>query len=158
LTLRLQHEVTAERERVARRRTQLVLDCTTFRYTIRNLGGRAVRNVVWDCNVTTAPDIAPGYRVADGEWKPLLSRFGCGLSTFSDTAAISAGGTIEGEFTPATLHDGSSAKLLEAPGKYQHRFKFLPQACFASPDGGTCTTVLQHPPPIVSSEVTVDIR
>jgi len=134
------------------------LDCITFRYTIRNLGARAVRNVVWNCNVGTDPEIAPEYRVANGEWKPFPSRFGCGLSTFSSTAGIPAGGTAEGKFTLATLHDGYSAKSLEAPGKYQLRFKFSPHACFASPDGSSCATVLQHPPPILSPEVTVDVR
>jgi len=133
------------------------LDCTTFRYKIRNLGDRAVRNVVWNCNVGTDPDITPEYRVTGGEWQALPSRWVCGISTFSSTAEIKAGDTAEGKFNLATLHYGYSAKPLEAPGKYQLRFKFSPHACFASPDGGSCATVIQHPPPILSPEVTVDV-
>jgi hypothetical protein len=134
-------------------------DCMTFRYTIRNFGDRPVRNVVSTCKVAReTPDITPEYRAADGEWRPFPPEWSCGVSTFSGTASIPAGGAAEGEFTFATLQAGFSTKPLEAPGKYQLRFEFSPHACFASPDGRSCATVLQHPPSIMSPELTVDVR
>jgi hypothetical protein len=135
------------------------LDCSTFRYTIHNLGDRPIRNVVTNCNAgSTAPDIAAEYRVPGGEWEAFPIRNGACISVFSGLTAIPAGAAAEGEFTLATLGPGLSTKPLEAPSKYQLRFEFSPHACFASPDGGSCATVLQHPPSIVSPELTVDVR
>jgi hypothetical protein len=135
------------------------LDCTTFRYTIRNLGDRAVRNVVSNCNAGgVTPDIAAWYRVPGGEWKGFPIRNGVCFSAFTGLTAIPAGGEAEGEFTLATLEVGLSTKPLEVPDRYQLRFTFSPHACFASPDGRFCLTALQHPAPVVSPELAVDVR
>lgn len=137
------------------------LDCTTFRYTIRNLGDRPVRNVVTDCNVgegSLTADIVPEYRIPGGEWKTFPLRNGVCISKFAGDTAIPPGGTAEGAFILSTLDFGYSAKPLEAPGRYQLRCRFSPHACFASPDGGSCTTVLQHPPAVLSPELTVSVR
>jgi hypothetical protein len=135
------------------------LACTTFRYTIRNLGDRPVLNVVTNCNGgSTTPDIAAEYRVPSGEWKGFPIRNGVCISTFSGLTAIPVGGAAEAEFTLATLGPGLSARPLEAPGKYQLRFEFSPHACFATPEGRSCATVLLHPPSVVSHELTVEVR
>lgn len=119
------------------------LGCTIFRYTIRNLGDHAVRNVVTTCQ---GWDIVPEYRVPGNEWKPFPPQAGGCLYNFTGLTAILAGGTAEGEFTLNTLgtdnhHD---TRPLKAPGKYEVRFRFSPHACFASPDGRFCLTALQY--------------
>jgi hypothetical protein len=135
------------------------LGCTTFHYTIRNLGDRPVRNVATNCNGgSITADIAAEYRVPGSEWKSFPIENGVCISASSDLTAIPAGRAAEGEFTLGTLGYGLSTKPLEAPGKYQLRFEFSPHACFASPDGRSCATVLQHPPSILSPELTVDVR
>lgn len=136
-----------------------VLDCITFRYTIHNLGDRAVRNVVWNCNGGSVnPDIAAEYRVPGSEWKSFPIRTGVCISATSGLTAIPAGGVTEGEFSLATLGVGLSMKPLEATDKYQLRFTFSPHACFASPDGRFCLTALQHPASVVSPQIAVDVR
>jgi hypothetical protein len=134
------------------------LDCAIFRYTIHNLGDRGVRIVVANCNGgSLTPDIVPEYGLPGSEWKSLSIRNGACISSLSDTTAIPQGGTAEGEFTLSTLDSGYSPTPLEAPGKYQLRFKFSPHACFASPDGRSSATLLQHPPPVVAPELAVDV-
>jgi hypothetical protein len=113
---------------------QSQIDCTVFRYTIRNLGDRAVRNMTSSCS---SSGITPEYR-QDVEWKPVPQRLWECFRNVSIETGILPGGTAEGEFTLAGLAPGYDTALLRASGESQIRFTFHPYACFASPDAGFC--------------------
>jgi len=131
------------------------LDCTVFRYAIGNVGDRAVRNVFSTCQ---GLNVVPEYRVPGGEWTPLPPRRGDCLANVSGFTAILPGASEDGGFTLATLGRGYNTSPLKTLGQYLLRFKFWPSACFASPDGRFCLSEVEQPEPVVSSDLTVNLR
>jgi len=127
------------------------IDCTVFHYIIRNLGDRAVRNGTLSCSNS---GIVPEYSSASGDWKPVPQQMWvCSLNIYIQRPIL-PGGTLEGEFTLATLAPGYDTASLRAAGDYRLRFTFYPSACFASPDGSFCIQRPDHQPPAVSQELT----
>jgi|GEM_PF-3535477 len=128
------------------------IDCTVFRYSIRNLGERAIRNGTFSCSDS---DITPEFRRASREWKPVQTiLWFCSANVFVQTPIL-PGESIKGTFTLPTLAPSYDTSMLREAGKYDFRFTFTPKACFASPDGRFCLQRPEHQPSILSNEVSV---
>jgi hypothetical protein len=113
------------------------IDCIVFHYSIHNLGRRAVRHGGFSCS---GFGITAEYRLAQGEWQPVLSNaWVCTANVYFETP-IPPGGTAEGDFVLWSLAPGYNTSALRAAGDYSFRFYFTPNACFASPDGSFCLT------------------
>ena len=64
------------------------VDCTVFRYVIRNRADRPVRNATFTCSDSS---IRPEYRVERSEWKPVPYRgWDCGANTRIETGILPA--------------------------------------------------------------------
>jgi len=113
------------------------IECMVFHYSIRNLGDRPVRSV----DTCGRGYMFPEYRANDGEWKQLMpSQIAMrGGSCFFTDTPILPGKTEERNQLISWEFDTSP---LYPAGKYEIRFRFRPDACFASPDGSFC---LQSP-------------
>jgi hypothetical protein len=125
------------------------VNCTLYRFVIRNLADRPVRIATLTCSDTS---IRPEYRLEGSEWKSVpYSSWFCSANIMIETGIL-RGGTHEGTFTLRTLRPGFDTSALQAPGDYQLRFTFWPDACIASPDASFC---LSRPDrqPIVTSKV-----
>jgi hypothetical protein len=132
--------------------SKLNVDCTVFRYLIRNLTARPVRNATYTCSDSS---IRPEYRVEGSEWKPVPYRgWVCSANVRIETGIL-PGGTLEGTFTLRTLRPGFDTSSLQAPGEYQFRFTFWPDACVASPDASFCLTRPDSQPTVTSKELTL---
>jgi len=125
------------------------VDCTLFHYVIRNLADRPVRIARLTCSDTS---IRPEYRIEGGEWKSLpYSSWVCTANIMIETGIL-PGGTLEGTFTLRTLRPGFDTSALQAPGDYQFRFTFWPDACIASPDASFCLSRPDSQPTVTSKE------
>lgn len=128
------------------------VDCTVFHYVIRNLVDRPVRNATESCSDTS---IRPEYRFGGNEWRSVpYSLWVCTMNVLLETP-IFPGGAIEGSFTLRTLRPGFDTSSLQAPGEYQFRFTFWPDACIASPDASFCLNRPERQPTVTSKELTV---
>ena len=126
------------------------VDCTVFRYVVRNLTNRPVRNATYTCSDTS---IRPEYRFEGNAWKSVPYRgWVCGRNMRVETALL-PGGTLEGTFTLRTLRPGFDTSSLQMPGDYQLRFTFWPDACIASPDASFCLTSPDKQPTVTSKEL-----
>lgn len=134
--------------------TNSSIDCTVFRYTIRNLGDRAVRNSTSSCS---SSGMSAEYRTPASEWKHVRQYGWSCLSDFLIETKILPGDAVEGEFTLATLLPGYDTSPLRAHGEYHVRFSFWPSACIASPDASFCLMRPEKQPPVLSSEITVRV-
>lgn len=126
------------------------VECTVFRYAIRNLGDRPIRNGRMSCSDNS---VSPEYRAGEGDWKHLQSRrFRTCLKNIYSETPILPGEAAEGDFTLSGLAPGFDTSTLYPAGTYEFRFDFQPSACWASPDGSFC---LQRPieQPVAKSNV-----
>jgi hypothetical protein len=111
------------------------VECTVFHYAIRNFGKRPVRNGRFSCSDSS---IIPEYRTDDGEWKQLEPQLkACTANIYAETP-IQSGEAAEGNFSLSALAPLFDTSPLYAAGKYEIRFSFHSNACFASPDGSFC--------------------
>jgi hypothetical protein len=128
------------------------VDCTVFRYTIRNLADRPVRNATFSCSDSS---IRPEYRFEASEWKSVPYRaWVCTMNVLVETQIL-PGGAIEGTFTLRTLRPGFDTSALQTLGEYQLRFTFWPNACIASPDASFCLTRPERQPTATSKELSL---
>ncbi|MGC1645190.1 MAG: hypothetical protein WA741_05120 [Candidatus Sulfotelmatobacter sp.] len=134
--------------------TSASIDCAVFRYTIRNLGDRPVRNGTMTCSDS---GITPEYQTDGGEWRPIRQIGWACLGNFYFETKVFSGDTAEGEFTLANLLPGYDTSPLRAPGEYRLRFTFWPSACIASPDASFCLMRPDKQLPVVSNEVRVRV-
>jgi hypothetical protein len=130
------------------------ISCTTFHFAVRNLADRPIRNATFTCSQS---DIIPEYLDKEGTWKALsTSSWGCAQNVLIETTIL-PGATVEGVFTLPTLAPRYDISPLRRPGAYTLRFRFVPQACIASPDGRLCLTYPKKQPSAISSELAVRV-
>lgn len=129
------------------------IECTVFRYSIRNLAHRPLRNGSSSCNDFS---IIPEYRTDGGEWKPLGSGLTeCSANIYRETP-IQPGATTEREFTLRALPARFDASPLYPAGKYEIRFRFRSNACWASSDGSFCIQRPNEQVKLVSNVLTIN--
>jgi hypothetical protein len=128
------------------------VDCTLFRYVIRNLTDRPVRIARLTCSDRS---IRPEYRVEGSEWKTVPYRGWMCTANVMIEMGILPGGTVEGSFTLRTLLPGFDTSSLQAPGEYYFRFTFWPDACIASPDASFCLSRPDRQPTVTSKVFTL---
>jgi hypothetical protein len=128
------------------------IDCIVFKYRIVNLGAGAIRYSTFSCS---SSGIAPEYRDASGQWSTLPQPMWiCNMNILVETPIL-PGGAAEGEFTLRTLAPAYDTTPLRPPGEHRLRFRFCPDACFASPDGRFCIASTTPQQPVLSPELTV---
>jgi hypothetical protein len=129
------------------------IECTVFHYSIRNLGDRPVRNGRMTCSDFS---IIPEYRMNNEEWKQLRSRLmACSANVFIETPIL-PGHAAEGNFTLGSLAPRFDTSPLYPAEKFQIRFHFHSNACFASPDGSFCIKSIKEQITVISNVVTID--
>jgi hypothetical protein len=128
------------------------VECAVLHYVVRNLGDRPVRNAAFSCSDA---NIQPEYRFETDEWKPVPPRlWACTMNVLTESVIL-PGGALEGDFTLRNLRPGWDTSSLQAPGRYQFRFRFLPNACIASPDASFCLARRERQPAVTSKELTL---
>lgn len=141
-----------DRQNICTAASESNVDCTLFRYVIRNLANRPVRIATYTCSDTS---IRPEYRLEGSEWKSVPYRgWFCSANSRIETGIL-PGGSLEGTFRLRTLRPGFDTSALQAPGDYQLRFTFWPDACIASPDASFCISRPDSQPTATSKELTL---
>lgn len=126
------------------------VDCTTFQYSVRNLGDRAIRNGTLSCS---DPGITPEYKIDGGNWQTLSSRnWDCSMNVFIETPILPRQ-IVTGTFRLSTVAPGYDVTALRQPGNYSLRFIWTANACIASPDGSFCLTRPESQPKRVSTQI-----
>jgi hypothetical protein len=131
------------------------VDCMLFRYSVRNVGDRAVRYARFACSDFS---ITPEFRSEGADWEPVRTLMWSCSRNFSVETAILPGQASEGTFRIATLGPGAyDPKVFQKPGEYDLRFRFMPSACIASPDGSFCLVRPEKQPMVLSSIISVRV-
>jgi len=129
------------------------IECTVFHYAIRNLSDRPIRNGRFTCSDF---GIVPEYRTNGSEWKQLQSRLMVCTANVYFEIPILPGAADEGNFTLGALAPRFDTSPLYPAGKYEFRFRFHSNACWASPDGSFCIQRTKEQTVVVSNMVTIN--
>lgn len=132
------------------------IECETFRFSIRNLGSRAVIIQRSNCR---GPEINVEYRKKGIGWTP-LKYAAENLCTTSDPSftSILPGEAVIIDAALGELFGSLDLSPLHPAGEYYLRFGFWPHACFASPDAGHCVQIPKRPrTSVMSNDVVTSV-